>query len=95
MTKVQLAPGLWGSLTPTQPLSMRAYNTHPLPAGENLRLGISGIRFSDVPRGVVIYHSTCFPVSMARGASWDVDLDERIGGAIGVDTSRRSPWATA
>ncbi len=32
-----------------------------------------------------MYHSTCFPVSMARGASWDVDLEERIGDAIGVE----------
>jgi len=64
---------------------LRAYNTDPLPAGENLRLGIPGIRFSDGPRGVVIYNSTCFPVSMGRGASWDVELEERIGDAIGVE----------
>ncbi len=64
---------------------VRAYNTHPLPAGENLRLGIPGVRFSDGPRGVVMYHSTCFPVSMGRGASWDVELEERIGDAIGVE----------
>ncbi len=63
----------------------RAYNTRPLPAGENLRLGIPGIRFSDGPRGVVMYHSTCFPVSMARGATWDVELEERVGDAIGVE----------
>lgn len=63
----------------------RAYNTEPIPAGENLRLGIPGIRFSDGPRGVVMYHSTCFPVSMARGASWDTHLEERIGDAIGVE----------
>lgn len=61
------------------------YNGSPLPAGENRRLGIPGIRFSDGPRGVVMYHSTCFPVSMARGASWDVKLEERIGEAIGVE----------
>jgi beta-glucosidase len=64
---------------------LRAYNARPIPAGENLRLGIPGIRFSDGPRGVVMYHSTCFPVSMARGAAWDVDLEERIGDAIGVE----------
>ncbi len=64
---------------------VRAYNTHPLPAGENLRLGIPGIRFSDGPRGVVMYRSTCFPVSMGRGASWDVELEERIGDVIGVE----------
>lgn len=63
----------------------RAYNARPIPAGENLRLGIPGIRFTDGPRGVVMYYSTCFPVSMARGASWDVDLEERIGDAIGVE----------
>ena len=67
------------------PAMARAYNFRPIPAGENVRLGIPGIRFSDGPRGVVMYHSTCFPVSMARGASWDVDLEERIGDAIGVE----------
>ena len=64
---------------------IRVYNAEPIPAGENLRLGIPGIRFSDGPRGVTMYHSTCFPVSMARGASWDVELEERIGDAIGVE----------
>jgi beta-glucosidase len=33
----------------------------------------------------VMYNSTCFPVSMACGASWDVALEERIGDAIGVE----------
>lgn len=62
-----------------------AYNIRPYPAGENRRLGIPGIRFSDGPRGIVVNHSTCFPVPMARGASWDIDLEERIGDAIGVE----------
>ena len=61
------------------------YNKHPLPAGENLRLSIPGIRFSDGPRGVVMYQSTCFPVAIARGASWDTDLEERVGDAIGIE----------
>ncbi len=64
---------------------MRAYNIRPLPAGENLRLGIPGIRFSDGPRGVVMNHSTCFPVSMARGATWSPELEARVGDAIGVE----------
>lgn len=62
-----------------------AYNKRPYPAGENKRLGIPGIRFADGPRGIVMYRSTCFPVSMARGAAWDTDLEERIGDAIGVE----------
>ncbi len=32
---------------------------------------------------MVIDQATCFPVSMARGATWDVELEERIGDAIG------------
>lgn len=61
------------------------YNRRPVTAGENVRLGIPGIRFSDGPRGVVMYHSTCFPVSMGRGATWDVELEGRVGDAIGVE----------
>lgn len=62
-----------------------AYNRTPIPAGENRQMDIPGIRFSDGPRGVVMYRATCFPVSMARGATWDTDLEERIGDAIGVE----------
>jgi len=62
-----------------------AYNKRPLPAGENRRLSIPAICFSDGPRGVVMNHSTCFPVTMARGASWDTDLEERVGDAMGVE----------
>ena len=62
-----------------------AYNTRPYPAGENKRLGIPAIQFTDGPRGVVVGHSTCFPVSMGRGATWDTDLEERVGDAMGVE----------
>jgi beta-glucosidase len=47
------------------------------------RVGFGGFAFSDGPRGVVIDRATCFPVSMARGATWDPELEERIGDAIG------------
>ncbi|HEY4947656.1 MAG TPA: hypothetical protein VII19_07135, partial [Acidimicrobiales bacterium] len=46
---------------------------------------LPGFSFSDGPRGVVVDQATCFPVSMARGATWDVDLEERIGDAIGQE----------
>jgi beta-glucosidase len=59
------------------------YNAHPWPAGAVKRLGIPGIRFSDGPRGVVMEGATTFPVSMARGATWDPELEERIGDVIG------------
>lgn len=61
------------------------YNHFPYPAGLNERLGIPGIRFVDGPRGVVVGHATAFPVSMARGASWDESLEENIGTAIGLE----------
>jgi len=51
--------------------------------GGNERLGIPTFQFMDGPRGVAMGESTCFPVPMARGASFDVDLEERIGDAIG------------
>jgi beta-glucosidase len=49
------------------------------------RLGIPGTRFVDGPRGCVAGNATAFPVSMARGATWDVDLEERVGRAIGAE----------
>lgn len=59
------------------------YADHPWDAGVISRLGIPGIRFVDGPRGVVMAGATTFPVSMARGAAWDVALEERIGDVIG------------
>lgn len=64
---------------------INGYNTRPIPAGKNTRLGIPAIRFSDGPRGVVMGHSTCFPVSMGRGATWNPALEEQVGDAIGVE----------
>lgn len=61
------------------------YNAVPLEMGRIDCLGIPGLRFSDGPRGVVMGTSTAFPVSMARGATWDLALEERIGEAIGAE----------
>ncbi|WP_375405761.1 beta-glucosidase [uncultured Amnibacterium sp.] len=61
----------------------------PFVAGAIPRLGIPGIRFSDGARGVVIGASTAFPVTMARAATWDPELEERVGEAIGAETRAR------
>lgn len=61
------------------------YADHPWPAGIVPRLGIPGILFVDGPRGVVLEGATTFPVSMARGAAWDTNLEERIGDVIGQE----------
>ena len=49
------------------------------------RLGLEPLYFTDGPRGVGAGESTCFPVTMARGASFDVDLERRIGEAMGIE----------
>jgi beta-glucosidase len=61
------------------------YSAHPWDAGIVQRLGIEGLKFLDGPRGVVMRGATTFPVSMARGATFDVDLEERIGEAMGSE----------
>jgi beta-glucosidase len=59
------------------------YNHKPYVHGAVARLGIPGTRFVDGPRGCVAGRGTAFPVSMARGATWDTDLEEQVGEVIG------------
>ena len=64
------------------------YNMTPYPAGGVEKDDVPPMLFCDGPRGVVcgIGKSTCFPVSMARGATFDTALEEEIGHAIGRET---------
>jgi beta-glucosidase len=64
-------------------LGRGGYHLMPFSAGRVERIGLPGFRFADGPRGCVVGNATCFPVSMARGATWDPDLEERVGEAIG------------
>lgn len=59
------------------------YNRRPYVHGAVDRLGIPGTRFVDGPRGCVAGRGTAFPVSVARGATWDVSLEEKVGEVIG------------
>jgi len=55
-------------------------------AGGDRRLGIPPTVFLDGPRGVSLYKgATAFPVTMARGASWDPELEQRVGAAIATE----------
>ncbi|NLO38661.1 MAG: glycosyl hydrolase [Ruminiclostridium sp.] len=77
-----------GSITPQKMMQDFStpgyhYNMVPYPAGGNERLGVANLRFCDGPRGVVSGNCTCFPVTMGRGATFDTDLEERVGKAIG------------
>ena len=57
----------------------------PVTGGAIPRLGIPGVRFTDGPRGVVMGQATAFPVTMARGATWDPELEESVGLAMGLE----------
>lgn len=61
------------------------YNQESYQAGGNERLGIPTMRFFDGPRGMVSGQATCFPVSMARAASFDRDLEYRVGEVVGKE----------
>ncbi|CAA0121493.1 Thermostable beta-glucosidase B [Halioglobus japonicus] len=59
------------------------YNARPIPTFGCKRLGVPGIGFSDGPRGVTMGFASCFPVSIARGASFDRNLEREVGDVIG------------
>lgn len=54
-------------------------------AGGNKELHIPPILFTDGPRGVSTARATSFPVTMARGATWDIDLERRVGEIMGIE----------
>ena len=61
------------------------FYTRPIP-----RLGIPSLRMSDGTMGVHDYGlTTAYPAGIALAASWDVDLAERFGTAMGKDARAR------
>ena len=62
-----------------------------LPEGEQFwtvpgveRLGVPSFKMADGPRGVgTVEGATTFPVGIARGATWDSGLEQRVGEAMG------------
>lgn len=64
----------------------RVWGARPYRAGGGAeRLNIPPLLFTDGPRGVTRGGSTCFPCTMARGATFDTDLEHRIGQAMGIE----------
>jgi beta-glucosidase len=47
------------------------------------RLGLKGFTYSDGPRGITKGRCTCFPVPMARAATFSPELEQRVGEAVG------------
>ena len=66
-------------------MNVNGYNRTPIPMGRVDRLGIPGLLFSDGPRGWSWVAPPPFPSPMARGATWDRELEERVGTAIGLE----------
>ena len=66
-------------------MGIGSYNSKPYGAGGCERLDFPEMLFCDGPRGCVCGNSTCFPVTMARGATFDPELEERVGAAIGEE----------
>ncbi|MEY4019538.1 MAG: hypothetical protein RLZZ590_838, partial [Actinomycetota bacterium] len=75
--------GFWQGM---QDLQVNGYNYVPYSHARVERIGLPGLQFTDGPRGVVIGKSTVFPVSMARGATWDASLEREVGRAIGIES---------
>lgn len=72
-------------LVPFHHVVMKQYNRSPYPNAGVARLDVPPMRFCDGPRGVVSQNSTCFPVAMARGATFDTALEERVGKVIATE----------
>lgn len=71
------------AFTTSMAFSKRVKAVH---AGGHKKLGIPPTVFHDGPRGLFYYKGgTTFPVTMARGASWDPELEYRIGQAMAAE----------
>ena len=76
--KVWMLNGNWDMIS-NQLKYKNGYNPVPITTNGVKRLGVPPIKFSAGPRVAVVGKSTCFPVSMARGASFGRDLERCIG----------------
>ena len=85
--KIHMLQGHAMGITIKNLVKGRVYNAEPYPAGGCKRLGIPSVLFTDGPRGIVMGKSTCFPVSMLRGASFDDELEYRVGQVFAREAS--------
>jgi beta-glucosidase len=58
-------------------------------AGGDESLGLAPWKMVDGPRGARAGSATAFPVAIARAASFDADLERRVGLAIGLEVAAR------
>ena len=58
-------------------------------AGGDEALGILPYKMADGPRGARVGRATAFPVPIARGATFDPDLEKQVGVAIGLELAEK------
>lgn len=86
LTDKELLSLLHGEIIPRQLMSIPTkMKAGAIGAGVIDRIGFPGVQFLDGPRGIHARTSTAFPVTMARGATWDTELETRVGAAIGLE----------
>jgi len=95
LARLSGATGFWAGMA--EIALADASHRHPWPAAVVGADRLGALQFVDGPRGVVLHGgATTFPVPIARGASWDVDLEERIGEAIAQEArSFGANWVAA
>ena len=91
-TVAQAADALVDKMTLDQKLNeLRGRQLEPIDAlyyaGGDDTLGLAPWKMVDGPRGARAGKSTAFPVAIARAASFDVDLERRVGLAVGLEVA--------
>jgi beta-glucosidase len=85
---------LMGRMTPEQKVNeIRGLQPQPIDglyyAGGDASLGLAPWKMVDGPRGARTGTATAFPVAIARAATFDADLERRVGQAIGLEVAAR------
>jgi beta-glucosidase len=75
---------LIGQMTTMEKID-QLHGSNWMDTADNTRLGIPGFRTADGPHGFRGGKSTSFPVGIAMAATWDPELLERVGIAMGKE----------
>lgn len=75
---------LVGQMTVTEKID-QLHGVGWMDTADNTRLGIPGFKMADGPHGVRDGKATAFPVGIAVAATWDPELAERLGIALGEE----------
>jgi len=91
---VREVDALLGRMTPAQKLNeLRGSSPRPVEglyyAGGDESLGLPPYKMVDGPRGARAGTATAFPVAIARAATFDVELERRVGFAIGLEVAAK------